>query len=153
MKTRNNQNTIAALGLRLAVGILLMGIILIQSCKGDDPIPATEQVKEVLKSGAWKMQTVTVDGTDQTTVYKNLTLTFSDTGFNTTNGGMAWPASGTWKFTDDTAKAIERSDGLTITIDEATTTKLVLRLTWSKTTIGLGRTASVKGVNVFTFGK
>lgn len=131
----------------------LMSLLFTSGCN-EDPLPITAQVKQILTSTAsWKMQTVLVDGTDQSTVYKNLTLGFTDTGFTSSNGGAVWPSSGTWKFTDDTATAIERNDGLQVTIDTATDSKLVLKLTWTKTTFGLGRLASVKGVNVFTFGK
>lgn len=141
----------------LLVSALVTAFFLITGCGGSDPSPtaaslAKEEITRTLTSGAWKMQTVAVDGVDQTTVYKNLVIVFSNAGFTATNGGFVWPASGTWKFTDDTAKTIERNDGLTITIDEATATKLVVKLTWTKTTIGPGRTASVSGLNVFTFG-
>lgn len=147
------------LTLSLLAILFLFGLMLTAGCGSTtDPTPvveptAAEQVKTILTSGAWKIQSVAVDGADQTNVYKGLSLSFTNTLVNATNGGVVWPASDTWKFTDDTGKSIIRGDGIQVTVEEATATKLVLKLTWTKTTLGSGRINSVKGVNVFTFGK
>jgi hypothetical protein len=123
------------------------------SCGDDAAQSEADRVKDILKSGTWKVQTVSVDNTDQTLLYKNLTLTFTDANYTSTNGANVWPASGGWSFTDDTAKTILRSDGVSIAVGEATTTKLVLSFDWANTTIGPGRVESIKGAHVFTFGK
>ncbi len=128
-------------------------LMTIASCSSNDVKSETDRVKGILTASTWKMQTVVVDAVDQSTVYKGLTLNFTDSGFTSTNGGVVWPTSGTWKFTDDSAKTITRNDTLVITITEVTDTKLVLTLTWATTTLGSGRVESVKGSNVFTFGK
>lgn len=137
------------------VGItLICGLLFIQSCgsKGSDPSPA-DQMKAILIAGAWNLQTVSVDGVDKTSVYTGLTIKFTDGNFTTTNGRAVWPASGTWQFADDTGKNITRGDGLSIAIEEATSTKLVLKFNWNQNTLGSGRISSVKGQNIFTFGK
>ena len=126
-------------------------IISVQGCK--DEVPETDRVKGILKASTWTMQTVVVDAVDQSTVYKGLTLNFTDTGYSSTNGGVVWPASGTWVFADASAKTITRNDNLAITITEVTDAKLILSLTWTKTTLSGGRVESVKGLNVFTFTK
>lgn len=132
----------------------LVAMLLLASCGGDDETQSeTDRVRDILKSGTWKVQTVSVTNTDQTALYKNLTLTFTDANYTTTNGANVWPASGGWSFTDDTAKTISRSDGITIAVGEATTTKLVLSFDWGRTTIGPGRAESISGAHVFTFGK
>jgi hypothetical protein len=137
---------------KLALVAMAFGVIIsVQGCK--DEVPETDRVKGILKSSAWKVQSVSVDNTDQTTVYKGLTLIFTDAGYTSTNGGVVWPASGTWVFADGNAKTITRSDNLAVTITEVTDTKLVLTLTWATTTLGGGRVESVKGINVFTFAK
>jgi hypothetical protein len=126
-------------------------IISVQGCK--DEVPETDRVKGILKASTWTMQTVVVDAVDQSTVYKGLTLNFTDTGYSSTNGGVVWPASGTWFFADASAKTITRNDNLAITITEVTDAKLILSLTWAKTTLSGGRVESVKGINVFTLTK
>ncbi len=137
---------------KLALVAMAFGVIIsVQGC--EDEVPETDRVKGILKSSAWKVQSVSVDNTDQTTVYKGLTLSFTDAGYTSTNGGVVWPASGTWVFADGNAKTITRSDNLAVTITEVTDTKLVLTLTWATTTLGGGRVESVKGINVFTFAK
>jgi hypothetical protein len=133
---------------------VIISLLFLKSCKKDDPtIAETDRVAGLLKASTWKMQSVVVDGTDRTTIYTGLILNFTANGYTTTNGGAVWPASGTWLFADVTAKLITRSDGLALTVEEITTTKLSLKLTWSKSTLGGGRTSSLAGVHVFVFGK
>lgn len=136
----------------LMANLFVCGLLFVQSCGKKDPSP-TEQASAILNSGLWKMKTVLVDGVDQTNIYKGLTITFTSSAYTTTNGGQVWPASGTWIFSDNTGKAITRSDGLPVTLPSADNNTLVLKLTWSKTTFGPGRASSLKGDNVFTFGK
>lgn len=137
----------------LSIGCLC-SLIYLGSCgsKGDDPSPVDE-MRTVLTSGTWNLQTVLVGGVDQTAVYTGLTLRFTDTNFTATNGRVVWPASGTWQFSDETGKIIQRNDGLLITIETATTNSLVLKLNWDETTLGSGRVASVEGAHTFNFTK
>ncbi|MEK6780419.1 MAG: hypothetical protein AABY93_01855 [Bacteroidota bacterium] len=137
---------------------ILATLIHLSGCGGgsSDPTPTPitkqEEVSAKLTSATWKMQTVTVDGIDKTSVYQDLSLKFSATSFTSANGGAVWPASGTWTFTTADATAIKRDDGLEVTLQEVTDTSLKLALTWSKTTLGPGRIESVSGQNVFSFG-
>jgi hypothetical protein len=82
-----------------------------------------------------------------------MTLKFTATNYTTTNGGVVWPASGTWTFTDDTAKKIRRNDNLEITLTEITDASLKLTLSWTAGTFGLGRVSSVAGIHSFNFVK
>ncbi|MBL7873159.1 MAG: hypothetical protein JNM78_16190 [Cyclobacteriaceae bacterium] len=136
------------------ITMIFSALLFLQSCssKGGDPSPA-DQMKAILIAGSWNLQTVSVDGVDKTAVYTGLTIKFTDGNFTTTNGRVVWPASGTWQFANDSGKIITRGDGLSITIEEATASKLILKFNWSQNTLGPGRTTSVKGENVFTFGK
>ena len=77
--------------------MIIFGLLFIMACGSDSPT-AKEEATKALTSGDWKMQSVSVDGTDQTTVYAGLAATFTDTGFSSTRGGLVWPASGTWSF-------------------------------------------------------
>jgi hypothetical protein len=146
----------------VALYTLLIAILLVQfaGCsKKSDPAPATptptaqeEVTKKMTAVTTWKMQSVTVDGADKTSVYKGLTISFTSTAFTTANGGAVWPASGTWTFTSADATSIKRDDGLPVNV-EVTDTTLKLTLTWTKTTLGGGKAYSVSGVNVFTMVK
>jgi hypothetical protein len=135
--------------LPLAFIVVLTGLM---SCKDDDPSPQ-EKATNLLTSSTWKIKTVSVDATDRTSLYPGLTLTFTATGYTTTNGGVIWPADGTWSFKDQSATVITRSDGLEITIQELSETSLKLAFTWAKTTLGSGRVQSVSGQHVMTFSK
>jgi hypothetical protein len=131
--------------------LVMVSLLFIAGCKKDDPQPETARVQELLKANSWAIQTVTVNEVDQTSLFAGLTLSFTNTNYATTNGGVVWPASGTWEFTDETAKTIERNDGLQITINEITSTSLKLALNWTTTTLGSGRTSSVAGDHEFIF--
>ena len=153
MKNRINSSLITSL-----INSIIIGVILAQlaGCKKSDPAPATPTaqatVQAKLVSSTWKMQSVSVDGVDQTSVYKGLALNFTATSFTSTNGGVVWPASGTWSFTSTDATAIKRDDGIQVNM-VVTDTTLKLTLTWTKTTFNGGRVESVKGQNVFTMTK
>jgi hypothetical protein len=133
--------------------ITLFCILLLIACKKDDPEPETDRVRALLKANTWRIQQVTVDGTDQAALFTGLTLSFTETNYTTTNGGLVWPASGSWAFKDDTAKKIVSSDGLEITVLELSATSLKLTLTWDAGTLGLGRISSVAGDHTFNFVK
>jgi len=80
----------------ITVVILLLIVILLTHCGGTKPQPTQQKiVTEQLAGVTWNLQTVTVDGVDQTSVYKGLTLKFIETTYTTTKGGLVWPASGT----------------------------------------------------------
>lgn len=129
-------------------------IVSLMSCGGDSSSPsASEVTTNQLTSSGWKISTVQVDGTDQTALFANMTLSFTATSYTTTKGGLVWPASGTWSFTDDTAKKIKRSDNVEVTITEISDTSLKLSLNWATSTLGPGRDSSVAGNHVFSFVK
>lgn len=140
------------------LSIIFLIILTIQwiSCKEKgDPLPTPsvlDETRSKLTANGWNMQGVSVDGVDQTIVYKGLAIQFGESNFTTTNGGVVWPASGTWSFVTEEGTTIKRDDGIEIKIEFAETS-LKLTLRWMKTTLGGGRLNSVKGVNVFTLVK
>jgi hypothetical protein len=139
----------------LVASSLLWLILALSACsEGGDPAPLTEseKVTQVMTKGTWKAKTVMVDGVNETSVYAGLELTFTPTSYTSKNGGSVWPASGTWRFTDETGTTIERSDGTVIGVLEATDSQLVLALTWDKTTLEPGRAESIEGQHVVTLG-
>ncbi len=134
----------------------LFGCLQFMACGGgDDPVPSkSEEVTTKLTAGVWKVGTVTVDGVDQSALFKNFSITFTTSGFTTANGGVVWPASSNWSFTDANATAFTRvADGLTVQIQEVTDTSLKMSMTWSKNTFGPGRIESIKGQHLFVMGK
>jgi hypothetical protein len=144
--------------LALSVVLCLNGLFLVQlsSCanKGEDPGPSVQdEVKAKLTTPAkWNLLSVQVDGSDKTSVYAGLTISFTPTGYTTTNGRSLWPASGTWSFVGTDGKRIKREDGTEIGV-EVTDSSLRLSFTWAKTTLGGGRLESISGQHVLTFGQ
>lgn len=140
--------------LKLAVLMTLTAVSLQwSSCGSNDPVDnrssETERVTAILTSHDWKIQSVTVDGVDQTALFSNFSIAFNAKEFSTLNGDPVWPINGTWSFADKTATVLILGDGLTVTIIEAVSSSLILQLTWDTSTIG-GRNLSVSGVHVFS---
>ena len=133
--------------------LAVSSLLLTTSCKkSNDPSPS-DITSQQLTSSTWKVSVVTVDGTDQTTLFKNMTLKFTATTYATTNGGVVWPASGTWTFVNESATAIKREDGLEVTLADVSEAGFRMTLVWSKSTLGSGRLSSVAGTHVFTLVK
>jgi hypothetical protein len=135
---------------------LFLLAILFFSCEGDEPLSKEEKTRQLLIGNGstgkvWRVQSVTIDGVDNATLFSNMTIQFSETSFTVANGGVVWPSTSTWSFTDDEANVIERSDGIEMEV-EVTENSLELSLSWDKDTFGLGRAASISGKHVFTFG-
>lgn len=137
----------------LFVAISVSSLLVLSGCKKDDPQPETDRVKALLMANAWRIQTVSVDGTDQTALFTGLTLTFTNINYSTTNGGVVWPASGTWTFIDESGRKIRRDDNVEVTIMEITDSTLKISLTWATGTLGQGRAKSVAGSHQFNFVK
>jgi hypothetical protein len=137
--------------------MLILATLALQNCGSDPAAPIeSDNVKQLLLNAStspWTMQSVIVDGTDQTPFYNGLKIYFNNSTFTAINGGAVWPVAGSWGFTDTSGRAIERSDGLVVTIDTIESNKLILSLTWSTITYGPGRTSSIIGKHIFTFSK
>lgn len=124
------------------------------SSKPGESIP-DQQLKKISKT--WKVTSVTLDGTAQTT-YTNFQLTASGTAGSTTFGYSTtgrpplspWPASGTFTFGTDPTTQLTRDDGLPITYSVSDTQ---FQLTFNYSGNGIaGRVNNVKGTWVMTFG-
>lgn len=145
MKT--NYKFLSIIQFGLIIG-LFVGTHLLVSC-GDDPVSETERVTSLLTAHPWKVSSVTVDNVSQSALFTNFAITFTATGFSTTNGAPVWPASGTWSFTDDNARAFTRGDGILVTIADVSSSALHLELVWSEGTLGSGKISSIAGTHVF----
>ena len=149
MKTR--KCTYAILKYSVQLFIILCVLPFLTGCGGggSDSPSAKEVATKMLTANSWKLSSVTVDGTDQTSLFNNMTLNFAATSFTASNGGLVWPASGTWTFKDEEGKIIVRNDGLLITVMELNDASLQMSLTWASSTIGPGRVSSIAGVHIF----
>lgn len=139
--------------LKLFLAIGLISLFGIQSCKKDDPKPTEVAQNQLIGDGnkTWKIQSVAVDGIDQTALFAAMTIKFSSTGYTTSGGGVVWPTPGTWNFVDDTATGFFRGDGIQVQLI-VSETSLKLSLPWTLATFGGGRASSIAGAHVFTFG-
>jgi hypothetical protein len=158
MNTSNNNFnkvsiSLAIILLKIMVVTAFACLITISGCQPGEGAVETDRVKKLLTSSAWTLESLTIDGADQTALYEGLTVTFNDTHFTSTNGGPAWPASGIWTFSNENGDAIVRGDGIELNIYEINETRLVMDITWTMTTLGPGKSSSTSGEHRFTFGK
>ncbi|MBL0744730.1 hypothetical protein [Chryseolinea lacunae] len=107
-------------------------------------------VKSLMAYTPWVVDAVTVDGVDQTALYGDFRLMFSDEKFLSSGGGDVWPARGTWCFADASRQTLQRHDGVVVHIDEMTPAALMLSLRWHKTTFAMGRLHSLQGLHTFS---
>lgn len=141
----------------LNFSFFLLFVLLLSSCTEEPSAPQLtqqEQTRLILVSSPWKMTKVTVDGFDQTNVYRDLVLTFLNTQYSSVNGKGVWPANGFWNFDNTEATAFLRSDGVRVEIQSISESSLRLSFDWDETTfITNGRTKSLEGQHIFEFGK
>ncbi|MBY0432654.1 MAG: hypothetical protein K2U26_00940 [Cyclobacteriaceae bacterium] len=130
------------------------------SKKGDDPtppvVPETERVTALLKgtSGVpWSLSQVKIDN-EVVDLYKDLRLSFTDTGFTSENGGgIVWPKAGNWRFQNDDASVIIRDDNLPVSIVNIADRTLVVSFTWDKLVFEGGRNQAAAGRHEMTFSR
>lgn len=126
--------------------LCLCTVLLLQGCGNDDE-SATERTSRLLRSATWTLNKLTVDGTDQTSLFQDMVLSITAGAYTVQNGEPVWPTSGTWKLTD--ATTIDRDNGTMVKIEHLDATTLTISLHWSKTTYTGGRERSVSGDHVF----
>jgi hypothetical protein len=131
-------------------GYLISAVLLTAfSCSTEEP-SLQDKLKSDLLGLTWSLKDLKVDGVDQTTMYSGMTLQFTATTYTTTNGGVVWPATGTWSFKSPDGTNILRNDGLELIVSVVNGT-LQIEFTWPERTLGAGRTESLKGNHIFMF--
>jgi hypothetical protein len=134
--------------------LIFLLVLLFSSCKKDDPKPTeVERVTALLQGNAWAIKDVKVDGV-VLDLYANLKVTFASAGtYTSVNGGAIWPASGTWKFKDESATTIVRQDDLEIGIQNIDEASLTITFTWKDDVFVEGRKAAVSGKHVLVLSR
>lgn len=128
--------------------LMMVSMICMISCKGDDTDPETEQIAKL--SASWRLGTVMNDNVDVTSQFSGFTLSIDGLTYRTQNGGSPWPATGTYDFLGDDLSVVTRDDNTVVTISELTEDTLVLAFNFS----GSGGTrAGINGSFIFSLTK
>lgn len=134
------QNVATYLLIFLALGLM--------NCGSD---PAVDKIN--LLEGAWMLGSVTNDGVDVTNQFDGFALTLrKDFTYSTTNGGNAWPASGSFAFADEQQNQIQRDDNVLILIGDVTANNLEVSFNVN-TVAGSGRLNGITGNFIFKLNK
>jgi hypothetical protein len=132
--------------LLIAVGCIAMLIISCSKSKDPGINDLQAQVNAKLQKQTWKTGSVTREGVDITADYTDFTLTFGKETYTTTNGSLAWPASGTWNLETGSLTKItidgDRSVSITLSDDGK---NLSLSFTIENSVYTDGRAKSLEG--------
>ncbi len=147
--------------------VLLVSVALFSvNCGGsDDPEKSEEEIQlDKLKASEWQLLSAS-DGTDRTSEYPNMVLTFAGTfsaggTYQYESGAASWPSVSPWKAVDSwkfvggsiSSKIIRLSDDVEITYLLSNSDKqLSLSFNYTGPGFNNGRTETVEGDWVFTF--
>ncbi len=118
--------------LKLVFGII--GLFLV-SCTDELILSDIELAFEKLE-GSWDMSqggSIIIDGINATPNFEGFGVSFTDGGYQTTNAGDLFRASGTWQWEDETAQRILVDDRKQVTIIRLTEEEFVFSFTFSGT--------------------
>lgn len=133
----------------LAYSILL----LLLSCDKEDAAGSSEKaVTDKFRAGVWTPAEVKRDGVNITAEYTSMRLTIDTNTYSTTNGGLAWPSSGTWTFPEASTTTILRDNAVLITFILSTDAKtLDMDFVIAERAYTAGRMTGLEGVYHFRF--
>lgn len=134
--------------------VIIMAALIFLGCKEDSTSIDRERVTVMLTSAeAWDSPEVTVDGVDYSDIYKDFSITFTESAYTTVGGAPVWAASGTWKFLNEEATLLLLDDTREVEINSISDDILELSFQWNENTFEPGRVNSVKGKQKFKLKK
>ena len=116
---------------------ITLATTLFLSCgsEGEPDEPSAQELTFENLAGQWGLPAVggiVVDGVDRTLNYQGFNLSFSETGYSTSNAGDLFQSSGTWEWANETTtNQIILDDGKNITIQSLTTSVFTFAFTQS----------------------
>jgi len=142
--------------------VFIVSLMLFWACGGDDdpgpdpqPTLAGLQAEVTTKLiGKWNLSGVTRDGMDVESEFLGFTVTFTASGFTTSNGDLAWESTGTWYFQSDSSNKIIRDDNVTMSVAFSNNdSQLILSFQVPSSSIENGKVSSIAGDYVFELTK
>ena len=142
------------LNMRSSLWAILFLLVSLYACKDEEPLSDQERVTSLLTSAeAWQDPIVTVDDVDQSALYTDFVISFSNTNYTSANGSPVWKSAGTWVFKDEMAQIMIFDGVQEVEITSISNEELELSVQWNEDTFEPGRTRSVKGKNKFKLKK
>lgn len=127
---------------------LLVFIMTVIAC-GNDGAPDEPSQQELTfenLAGQWGLPItggIVVDGVDLSLNYEGFNLSFTDGGYNTSNAGTLFQATGTWEWANEsTTTQISLDDGKSINIQNLSTTEFVFSFTHTTGGVSSGTNGS-----------
>jgi hypothetical protein len=117
-------------------------MVFISGCDNDDG--NADLLENILSGYAWSLESATVDGTDQTTLYSGMVLKFSAATYESVSGKTIFESNGTW-LADEIAKSIEFDGVWSAQVKVISKERIVLEFRSTQTTYEPGRVVSLSG--------
>lgn len=141
----------------IVIGLLVLGLIALESCGKDEPIVEETQEEVFLSkiSGDWKSSTVTLDGKDVSKSFPGLGIVITEAKQITVTNAVPpiWKGTGTFTLQPvGSSFQLKRDDGVIMTLTQPTAQKLLLKFQYDAAALG-GRVNSVTGEFTFEFSK
>ncbi len=146
MELKKIQGKLLLIRFNIMLLAFVIGTLLTISSCSDDPTAEETFLKKIAL--AWKSSATGVqfDGKDVNGVFKDFTITFTESQTYSTTAGNApvWASSGKFSVKASSSGigfSILRDDGVEIAVDQLTETKLVMKFNY------IGKTSRVKSVS------
>ncbi len=114
---------------------MILAAIIMMGCNNDDPLaPTLNELAYEKLAGQWSIAqfgSIKVDGADVSANYPGFSLSFTEGGYTTTNGGDLFSASGTWEWLGEEGNQVALDDGKEITLTSLTLSRFVFTFTKS----------------------
>ena len=115
------------------ISTLVLLVMIIIGCSSDDPNgPTNKEIAFEKLAGNWTFGIsgkIMLDDQDVSLNYPGFTLSFTDGGYTTTNGGDLFRATGTWAWANEAAGSINLDTGEEVTILELSLTNFKFSFT------------------------
>ena len=136
---------------KLMICAIALSMFSLLGCGGggdDKPQKTPQQIAFEKLSGSWKLSggSIKVDGKDESAQYPGFTLSFTKTGYTSSNGGKLFKASDTWKWKDGKTEKAILLGKKEITITKLSKTELAFTFTFA----GASEAAGIAGSYVVT---
>jgi hypothetical protein len=135
----------------IVIAVSTIAIFFISGCSKDDETSTRNEQLRLLTASAWSINSITVDGVDQSSLFTNMTVSFAESEYETSGGSEVWPASGTWRFKQNNSNVIIIDNDIEMTIVNLDESTLKISFQWNHNTFGTGRAKSIAGFHEFTF--
>jgi hypothetical protein len=140
-------------------GAIILSLTLLSACSDNSAVPPSdeENLIQLITSGTWILESVTIDGVEEPNLFKGMTLNMTRSTYSVVNGGKIWDKTNSWYPHSSSGKQYIYFSNLTmafpVEIEHINQETLSFSFHWNTTSLAGGREKSLEGDHVFVFKK